>query len=59
MTMRQSFAVTAVVITAGLLSLSLISTSWLWAFVLIGPIMLLGMYICFKQNILFAGFIPY
>lgn len=44
MTMRQNFTLFAAVITAALLALSFLSTQWLWAFVLVGPIILLGIY---------------
>jgi len=44
MTMRQNFVVIAVVLTVVLLLLALVSTSWLWAFVVVGPIIMLGAY---------------
>jgi len=50
MTMRQNFAVAAAVVTVGLLSLSFISTNWLWGFALIGPIILLGVYDMFQTK---------
>ena len=50
MTMRQNFAAAAIVITTSLLSLSFISTNWLWAFVVIGPIIVLGIYDMFQTR---------
>jgi len=50
MTMRQNFAVAAVLITAAILSLSLISSNWLWAFLPLGPIILLGIYDMFQTK---------
>ncbi|MFT6408132.1 MAG: glutamate synthase domain-containing protein 2 [Arenicella sp.] len=44
MTMRQKFLVTAVITTAVLISLSLVSSKWLWAFIVVGPVVLLGIY---------------
>lgn len=42
MTMRQIFVFFAVFISAAILLLSLLSTAWLWAFVVVGPVILLG-----------------
>ena len=43
MTMRQNFIIIAVVLTTAILALSVISIKWLWAFAVIGPIILLGL----------------
>lgn len=42
MTMRQTFVLSAVVVTLCMIALSLISTNWLWGFVVVGPVILLG-----------------
>ncbi len=44
MTMRQYFIVTAVAVTSILLVLSTLSKAWLWGFLIVGPIILLGIY---------------
>lgn len=44
MTVRQIFAFTAILASAAIFGLSLISLKWLWIFVVIGPIILLGIY---------------
>lgn len=50
MTMRQNFAVSAVIVTAAIFSLSLLSPNWLWAFALLGPIILLGIFDMFQTK---------
>lgn len=44
MTMRQIFVLVAVLITTAILGLSLLSADWLWLFVVVAPIILLGFY---------------
>jgi len=44
MTMRQKFIATAIITLAIVLALSFISTSWLWALLVVGPIISLGVY---------------
>lgn len=44
MTMRQNFIIAAVSVTVVLFLLALYSTAWLWAFVVVGPIISLGIY---------------
>lgn len=45
MTLRQKFVLIATFVTAAILGLSLLlSLNWLWAFVVVGPIVLLGLY---------------
>ena len=44
MTMRQNFILAAIISIVILIALSLLSTLWLWGFVVIGPIILLGIY---------------
>lgn len=44
MTLRQKFVLASILITASVLGLSLISLNWLWLFVVIVPIVLLGVY---------------
>jgi len=48
MTMRQKFTLIAVIVIASLLLLGLVSKLWLWAFVIVGPIILLGIYDMFQ-----------
>ncbi len=50
MTMRQYFTVSATIITLAILGLSVTSKAWLWAFVLVGPIVLLGVYDMFQTK---------
>jgi len=50
MTMRQNFIVVAIAVTALLLALSSYSTSWLWAFIVVGPIIGLGVYDIFQTS---------
>ena len=50
MTMRQAFVLFAFVSTALILALSVFSCLWLWAFVLLGPIMLIGFYDMFQTK---------
>lgn len=50
MTMRQTFALTAAAATVGILLLSLLSSAWLWAFVVVGPVVILGVYDMFQRN---------
>jgi len=50
MTMRQNFVVVAVLLIVVVLALSAVSKSWLWAFVVIGPIILLGFYDMFQTR---------
>jgi len=44
MTMRQNFVAISIAITAILLLLSLSSIKWLWAFIVVGPLIILGTY---------------
>ena len=48
--MRQNFVVIAVITTALLMSLSLVSSKWLWAFIVVGPIILLGFFDMFQRK---------
>lgn len=48
MTMRQKFLLIALVTTIALLMLGLVSKLWLWAFIIVGPIILLGLYDMFQ-----------
>lgn len=50
MTMRQNFIIATVLVIVALSLLSLISINWLWAFVLIGPIILVGVYDIFQTK---------
>ena len=50
MTMRQAFVLFAFVSTALILALSVFSCLWLWFFVLLGPIMLIGFYDMFQTK---------
>ncbi len=50
MTMRQNFTALAVLTPIALLSLSLISLNWLWAFIVVGPIIFLGLYDMFQTK---------
>jgi len=50
MTMRQKFVFTTIVVTLVILALSFVSTYWLWAFVVIGPVVLLGIYDMFQTR---------
>ncbi len=50
MTMRQKFVISAVIVSIALLSLSLFSMYWLWAFVVVAPIILLGIYDMFQTK---------
>ena len=44
MTLRQSFVLISSVLIVAILALSLISVNWLWAFVVVVPVVLLGIY---------------
>ena len=44
MTMRQQFVLLAVLVTAIIVALAAYDPSWLWAFVFVGPIIMLGVY---------------
>ncbi|TDF37448.1 FMN-binding glutamate synthase family protein [Alteromonadaceae bacterium M269] len=44
MTMRQNFVLFAMVSTVFVLALSTISQSWLWVFVVLGPLIVIGLY---------------
>ncbi len=49
MTMRQNFVLVAIISSLLLLALTgFVSTTWLWGFVIIGPIILLGIYDMFQ-----------
>lgn len=50
MTLRQIFVLIAISVTALVFALSLVSTSWLWLFAAIGPIILLGVYDMFQTQ---------
>ena len=50
MTIRQIFVLTAALSIAIVFGLSLISLKWLWAFALIGPVILLGIYDMFQSK---------
>ena len=50
MTMRQSFVLIALVSTAVLIVLAWVSILWLWAFVIVGPVILLGIYDMFQTK---------
>lgn len=50
MTMRQNFTLFAFIVTAIILALSSLSTQWLWAFALVGPFILLGVYDMFQSK---------
>ena len=50
MTMRQIFTVATIALSFTLLALSIVSTKWLWGFIIIGPIILLGVYDMFQTR---------
>ncbi len=50
MTLRQKFVLISVLAVAALLALSVLSFTWLWGFVLAGPIILLGIYDMFQTS---------
>ena len=50
MTMRQIFVLFALVSTALVLALSVLSCVWLWAFAVLGPILLIGFYDMFQTK---------
>ena len=50
MTLRQKFVVIAILVTAAVLALSLLSPKWLWIFAVVGPIILLGVYDMFQTR---------
>jgi len=50
MTLRQQFVLAAALATAVVLGLSLLSSNWLWLFVVVGPIVLLGLYDMFQTH---------
>lgn len=50
MTIRQKFVIAATVISVLLLLLSLSSVAWLWAFLVFGPLFLLGTYDMFQTK---------
>ena len=50
MTVRQKFALISTLVVGVLLALSFLSPIWLWSFVLVGPIILLGIYDMFQTK---------
>ena len=50
MTMRQKFVAISIAITVFIILLSLYSSKWLWAFVVVGPLILLGIYDIFQTK---------
>ena len=50
MTMRQKFVVFSVVCVGALLFLSTITPNWLWGFVVLAPVVLLGVYDMFQHR---------
>ena len=50
MTLRQTFVLISTLVVAALVGLSFISTSWLWGFVLVAPIILIGIYDMFQTK---------
>ena len=50
MTVRQKFALISILVVGVLLALSFLSPIWLWSFVLVGPIILLGVYDMFQTK---------
>ena len=50
MTMRQNFVIAAIAISVAILALSLLSEYWLYAFLVVGPIIALGVYDMFQEK---------
>jgi len=50
MTMRQNFTIAAIICVAALLLLSLISSYWLLGFLVVGPVIALGIYDMFQTK---------
>lgn len=50
MTTRQNFVVIATILVALVSLLSLFSTAWLWSFMVIGPVVILGVYDMFQTR---------
>ena len=50
MTIRQYFILLVTLFTVVVLGLSLLSPNWLWAFIIIGPISLIGLYDIFQTK---------
>ena len=50
MTMRQNFVIAAIAISIAILALSLLSEYWLYAFLVVGPIIALGVYDMFQEK---------
>lgn len=50
MTLRQTFVLVSILVVAALVGLSFISALWLWGFVLVAPIILIGIYDMFQTK---------
>ena len=50
MTMRQNFTIAAIICVVALLLLSLISSYWLLGFLVVGPVIALGIYDMFQTK---------